>query len=80
MWARIYALTTSEASVFAKSEFQISLTTFRIMTPSALQWTAFEKHRRADPRAIMYGVLLDIEYKSLCLYFSLLFSLHIKSK
>jgi len=38
--------------------------TFRILTPPTLQWTALEEHRRADTRAIMYGVPLYIEHTS----------------
>jgi hypothetical protein len=67
MWTHLYALTTSDTSALAKAEFDISLPAFRIMTPQALQRTTFEKHCSTDSRAIMYGVPLDIEYKSLCL-------------
>jgi len=60
-------LTASGTPAFAKTEFGLALPAFRIMTPKALQRTAFEKHGCADTRAIMYGVPLDIEYKSFCI-------------
>jgi hypothetical protein len=37
---------------------------FRILAPVTLQWAALEEHRRADTRAVMYGVLLDVKYVS----------------
>jgi hypothetical protein len=65
VWTFFYALTASETPAFAKAKFDISPPAFRIMTPQTIQWTAFEKHCSTDSRAVMYGVLLDIEYKSL---------------
>jgi hypothetical protein len=61
------ALTATSTTAFAKAELGLVSPALRIMTPPALQWTAFEKHRRTNPRAVMYGVLLYIEYKSLYL-------------
>ncbi|MHC4888462.1 MAG: hypothetical protein ACYTEO_03245 [Planctomycetota bacterium] len=45
--------------------------TFGILAPLTLQWTALEEHRRADTRAVMYCVLLDVEYASSYLAFGL---------
>ncbi len=67
MWTRLCTLTASDTSALTKAEFDISLPAFRIMTPQALQRTTFEKHCSTDSRAIMYGVPLDIEYKSFCI-------------
>jgi hypothetical protein len=60
-------LTTSNTSALAQAVFGVTAPAFRIVAPLALQWTAFEEHCRADTRAIMYGVLLDVEYESLYL-------------
>jgi len=73
-------LTASETLAFAKAKFEMNFPAFRIMAPQTLQWTTFEKHRCADPRAVMYRVLLDIEYESFYLFFLLCALVHIKSK
>jgi hypothetical protein len=67
LWARLCAPTASNTSAFAEAVFGVTAPAFRILAPLTLQWTAFEKHCRADTRAVMYGVLLDVEYESLYL-------------
>jgi hypothetical protein len=60
-------LTASNTSAFAQAVFGVTAPAFRILAPLTLQRAAFEEHCRADTRAIMYGVLLDVEYESLYL-------------
>jgi len=63
--ARLYALTTSDTSTFAKAVLGVIPPAFRILAPLTMQRTAFEEYCRADTRPVMYGVLLDVEYESL---------------
>jgi len=37
---------------------------FRIMTPLTTQRTAFQENSRANPRSVVEGILLNVEYET----------------
>jgi hypothetical protein len=72
----LYTLTTPNTPISSEAEFRMFLPAFRILAPLTIQWAAFEEHRRADAWAIVYGILLDVEYESGYLQFGLPGSLY----
>jgi len=58
--------------------FGVTPPAFRILAPLTLQRTAFEKYCRADTRAVMDGVLLNVEYESLYLLFPIKINLDLR--
>jgi hypothetical protein len=66
-WAHICTLPTHDTPAFTKAHLGLVPPAFGIMAPQALQRAAFKEHGCANPRAVMYSVFLNIEYKSFCL-------------
>lgn len=59
--AVVHTREAADAPVLAKHQFRCHRLALRAMTPRAPQRAPLEKHRRANPRAIMHGEALDLE-------------------
>jgi hypothetical protein len=62
---RIHASTTVDTSLGIKRNFRAGAKRFRIMTPGAVQTASFQKHRRTDTGAIVYGKPFDVKNPTL---------------
>jgi hypothetical protein len=54
------------ASGLDKPEFRPAFLRFRIGTPQALEWTAFQENQRPYSGAIVYGIPLNVENPPSC--------------
>ena len=63
MRAGFEALAAPDAFGLAQENFGLWRNRLRVMAPPALQRAAFEKHRRADARAVLQAIMLNMGEK-----------------
>jgi hypothetical protein len=62
--AHVGTSSAGNAAAAVKHYLRASFLGFGIMAPSTAQGTSLQKHRRSDPRAVVYAKTLYIKYRS----------------
>jgi len=52
---------TADTFTFCVQLLRLNRNAFRVVTPDAGEWAAFEKYGNADAGTVVYGVAFDVE-------------------